>query len=94
MSSNQQQNKAAAKSATATANTAARLNEALGGKANETPRRDESVGGSADPAAGTVPAAGADEPFEVIAESKTHRVCQSATRAWKEEKPAKPERAA
>jgi hypothetical protein len=90
MSNKQQQQKAA----TQTANTAARLNEALGGDANKTPDRDDSESGSADPGAGTVPAPGADEPFEVIAESKTHRVCQSATRAWKEPQPAKPERAA
>jgi hypothetical protein len=68
MSSNQQQNKAAADKAAA----------------------DKAAADKAAADAARI----ADEPFEVIAESKTHRVCQSATRAWKEEKPAKPERAA
>lgn len=90
MSNKQQQNKNAAD----TANTAAKLDEALGGGANKTPDRDDSESGSADPGAGTVPAPGADEPFRVVAEGPRYRVCETATRCWKEPTPAKPERAA
>lgn len=85
MSNKQQQDRAAAD----TANTAAKLDEALSGDGNKTPERDESVGGSAEPAAGTVPAAGADEPFRVVSEGPVYRVCETATRCWKELKPAK-----